>query len=510
MLDLLLVPLAILYLLVVGALFAYGLNFFYMTFIAWRRQDSTAATEVRLDAWPRVTVQLPIYNELYVAERVIEAAVQLDYPPERLQIQVLDDSTDETTAIVRAAVERYRAQGVNITHLVRSERTGYKAGALQAGLHQADGEYIAMFDADFVPPPDYLRRTLVHFRPQTAFIQARWGHLNRDYSLLTMLQSLAIDAHFVVEQFARWASGLWFNFNGTAGIWRRAALDDAGGWTADTLTEDLDISYRALLRGWQACYLRQVEVPAEIPVSIIAFRRQQHRWARGSLECALKLGPQVWRSPASLRVKLSATLHLTGYCVHLLLFALSLLYPAVLLLSVRYPQLITLFGIAYVFNLTALAPTCFFIVGQQRLGRSWWRSLPKILFLTAVGSGLMVNTVRAAWQILTRRQNAFERTAKFGIERRRESWVHKRYQLQLDGIVFWELALAALNLATIVYAVRLGNWAVAFYAAIFGTGLLYIVGVTLAQAWSVWRQHRTRYKAPMQLRLEADAVEIGD
>ena len=510
MLDLFLVPLAILYLLVVGALFAYGLNFFYMTFVAWRRQDDDPAVALPWPAWPRVTVQLPIYNELYVAERVIEAAVRLDYPPELLQIQVLDDSSDETTAIVRAAVERHRARGVNIVHQVRADRTGYKAGALQAGLARAEGEFIAMFDADFVPPPDYLRRTLVHFQPQTAFIQARWGHLNRDYSLLTALQSLAIDAHFMVEQFARWASGLWFNFNGTAGIWRRTALEDAGGWTADTLTEDLDISYRALLRGWQARYLRQVEVPAELPVSVIAFRRQQHRWARGSLECALKLGPQVWRSPASLGVKLSATLHLTGYSVHLLLFALSLLYPAVLVLSERYPQLITLFGIAYAFNLTALAPTCFFIVGQQRLGRRWWRSLPKILFLTAVGSGLMINTLRAALQILTRRHNAFERTAKFGLEGQREGWTHKRYQLRLDAIAFWELAFACLNLGTILYAIRLGNWAIAFYAAIFGAGLLYVASLTLVQAWTVHRQQRARPTPTIPLRLETEIAEIGD
>ncbi|MFQ5400848.1 MAG: glycosyltransferase [Anaerolineae bacterium] len=521
MIDFLLVPLALAYLLVVGALFAFGINFFYLTLLAWRgrRKHESGQVETRPDTleiegeWPLVTVQLPIYNELYVAERVIEAAARLDYPPDRLQIQVLDDSTDETRTIVAAAVKRLQASGAPIEHVTRPARAGYKAGALKAGLMGAKGKFIAVFDADFVPPPDFLHRTLPYFGEHTAFVQARWGHLNRNYSLLTSLQSVAIDAHFVVEQHARWVGGLWFNFNGTAGVWRKTAIEDAGGWTAETLTEDLDLSYRALLRGWHGRYLRSMEVPAELPVSISAFRRQQHRWARGSLECALKLGPQVWNSDAPLRVKLAATFHLGGYGVHLLLFILSLMYPAVLLLSQRYPQLITLFGIAYVFNFTALAPTCFFIVGQQHLGRNWLRVLPKILFITAVGSGLMMNTVRAALQIMTRKPNRFERTAKFGIVRAKQSWTGKRYQLKLDGIVFWELGVAALNLGTVLYAIRLGNWAVAFYAAVFAVGLLYVSGLTIAQTIAVYRQHRAANRLrplPLQLSLETDQLESGD
>lgn len=493
MYDLLFVPLTILYLLVVSLLFIYGLNFFYMTYLTWREKREVELLEPpALTEWPTVTVQLPIYNEMYVAERVIDAAAQLDYPPDKLEIQVLDDSTDETRAIVRTAVERWRAKGIDISHLTRPNREGYKAGALQAGLQQANGEFIAMFDADFVPPPDYLRQTLPYFQPETAFVQARWGHLNRDYSLLTALQSIAIDAHFMVEQYARSTSGYWFNFNGTAGIWRQAALIDAGGWKADTLTEDLDISYRALLRGWQARYLRQLVVPAELPVSMVAYRRQQHRWARGSLECALKFGAPVWRAATSLPLKLEASLHLTGYAVHLLLFALMLLYPAILMVSQHYPQLINLFGIASAFNLTALAPTAFFVAGQQLLGKRWWRSLPKILFITAVGSGLMINTARAALQIILRQHNAFERTAKFGIEHKKQTWTRKQYQLRLDPIVYWELGFAVLNLATLLYALKLGNWAIAFYSGIFVVGLLYVSGVTIFQAIAVYRQQRQR------------------
>ncbi|MFO7536893.1 MAG: glycosyltransferase [Chloroflexota bacterium] len=481
--DWLLIPLALLYFLVVGVLFIYGINFFYLTYQTWHRPAGMAVPPPPTESeWPHVTVQLPLYNELYVAERIIDAAARLDYPAGRLEIQVLDDSTDETAAIVAAAVTRWQAKGVNIHHLHRQNRQGFKAGALQAGLLRTEGELIAIFDADFVPQVDYLRRIVPYFTPETAFVQARWGHLNRSYSLLTRLQAVAIDAHFVVEQFARCQAGYWFNFNGTAGVWRRQALLDAGGWRADTLTEDLDISYRALLRGWRAVYVRDLEVPAELPVSISAFRRQQHRWARGSLECALKLGPQVWRSAAPLSVKLEATLHLLGYGVHLLLFALVLLYPVVLLLSQQYPDLLILFGLAYFFNVTALAPTCFFLAGQQHLGQRWWRVLPRILFVTAVGCGLMVNTVRAALQIITQRQTVFERTAKFGIQQTGEDWVGKRYQLKLDGIVYWELALALLNLGTIVYALHLGNWIIAFYAAIFLIGLLYVAGLTLVQS----------------------------
>lgn len=486
MVDLLLVPIAVVYLLIVAALFLYGINFMYLTLFAWRKGEKEQASPPA--AWPPVTVQLPIYNELYVAERLIDAASRLDYPAELLQIQVLDDSTDETVTVVRRAVERAQARGVNIVHLHRTDRTGFKAGALQAGLRQATGELVAIFDADFVPRPNFLKHAIPHFQDENvAFVQGRWGHLNRKYSLLTFLQSLAIDAHFMIEQFARSHGGYWFNFNGTAGIWRREALEDAGGWTADTLTEDLDISYRAHLRGWEGRYVRDLEVPAELPVSITAFRRQQHRWARGSLECALKLGPQVWQAPIPFTLKLQATLHLTGYSVHLLLFALSLLYPLVLLLAQRYSALITLFGIAYVFNITALAPTFFFIMGQQQLKRPLWRLLPKILFVTVMGSGLMLNTARAALQIVTRRKNIFERTAKFGIESRKQNWTRRRYQLGLDSIVYFELFFALFNLATSFLAVRLGNWAIAFYAALFGFGLLFVALLTIAQTIAVYR-----------------------
>jgi len=490
MIDLLLVPMAILYLLDVGLLFIYGINFFYLTLKSWRSGSSpqqgfvpvTGATQES----PLVTVQLPIYNEQYVAERLIRAAAQMDYPPDRLEIQVLDDSTDETRQIVAQTIDDLESLGVAIKHLHRTERTGYKAGALGAGLEAARGEFLAIFDADFLPPHDFLVRTLPVFAdPEVAFVQTRWGHLNRDYSLLTSLQSLSIDAHFAVEQYARCQGGYWFNFNGTAGVWRKQAIQDAGGWQAETLTEDLDLSYRSFLRGWKACYLRDVEVPAELPVSFGAFRRQQHRWARGSLECALRFIPEVWRAPVSLGKKVEATLHLTGYYVHLLLFLLACLYPAVLLLTQRFPELINLFGIATIFNFTALAPTIFFLAAQRHLGRKWLQKTPQVLFMTVLGAGMMLNTLRAALEMLAGRRNEFERTPKFGIRQRSQRWQKARYQTQFDVLILFELAFAAFNAGTVVYALRLGNWVIAIYAGLFALGLVFTATLNLGQLISV-------------------------
>lgn len=491
--DWVLVPVALIYFVVSGALFLFGVNFIYFSILTWRRRRSQPpAPEIQM-AWPKVTVQLPIYNELYVAERLIKAVAQLDYPPELLQIQVLDDSTDETVAVVRAAVLAVQQQGIDIVHLHRTDRTGFKAGALQAGMAAATGEFIAIFDADFVPPPDFLHRSLPYLQePNVAFVQTRWGHLNKDYSWLTFLQSLAIDAHFMVEQFARSQAGFWFNFNGTAGVWRRAAMEDAGGWTADTLTEDLDLSYRAYLKGWEGRYARQIEVSAELPVNFSGFRRQQHRWARGSLECAAKLGPTVWRAPVNFSVKYQATLHLLGYSVHLLLFVLTLIYPLVVIFSNQHPRFSVLYGFAYLFALTSLAPTLFFVVAQQQLGNSWLRLLPKLLAVSLMGSGLMLNTVRAALQILTRRTEVFERTAKFGIGRQKQDWTEQRYQLRFDPIVYAELALGIYGLATVWLAMSMGSWGIAFYALLFGSGLILVAGVTIAQTVSVYRSRKKR------------------
>ncbi|HJW90631.1 MAG TPA: cellulose synthase family protein [Anaerolineales bacterium] len=487
MLDLVFVPAAALYLLVIGLMLVYGFNFFYLTFIAHSRRNAWQPAPP-LENLPRVTVQLPVYNEMYVASRLILAAAKLDYPADLLEIQVLDDSTDETTTIVAEQVAQLRAAGLNIQHLQRNNRLGFKSGALAHGLALAEGEYLAIFDADFLPTADFLRRTLPYFQDQrVGFVQARWGHVNRDYSLLTQLQSLAIDAHFMVEQFARSQAGHWFNFNGTAGVWRREAIEAAGGWKSDTLTEDLDLSYRAFLSGWRGYFLRELEVPAELPVSFSAYRRQQHRWARGSLECAMKYIPSVWRSRIPIGHKLEATLHLLGYGVHLLMCVLGLLYPFVLLLSQQHAGLFSLFGFAVLFNASAMAPTIFFLIAQLQLGNRSWALLPMILFISAFGAGMMLNTVRAALEIVTHKRGVFERTPKFGIVRRNQDWRSRRYQLRLDPIVFFELGFALLNLGTAVAALHLHNWGIFAYALLFSIGLFFTSGLTIIQALAIER-----------------------
>lgn len=481
------------YFLISAGLFVYGLHCFSMLWLGLRKRGEKYAPQpAELDEWPTVTVQIPIYNEMYVAERIIKCASRFDYPADKLQIQVLDDSTDQTVAIVSKLVHQLQQSGVNIDHLHRTNREGYKAGALKAASEAATGEFLAIFDADFVPAPDYLKRMIPWFRPNVGFVQARWDHLNRNHSILTRTQSIFIDAHFTLEQVARSRSGLFWNFNGTAGIWRRTALDSVGGWSADTLTEDIDLSYRTLMGGWDAVYVNQVKVPAELPVSAQGFRRQQHRWARGSLECAMKLLPSVWRSDKSLSCKLAATFHLTGYLIHFLILGLIILYPIVLLLNPSSPWLIGLGGAALVFSLTSLAPSAFFVAGQIQAQKRLNMGVLLILFLTMAGAGLMLNTLRAALEILTNKNAEFERTAKFGSSpEAKRVWMSQSYNLTADQLSFWEILLALLIFATSGYAVILDHWGIAFYTFIFGSGLMFISGLTLYQTlqirWLSWR-----------------------
>ena len=493
----------IVYLLVSAVLFAMGANFIFYSIVSWRNRHREVTVPPLPDRLPRITVQLPIYNELYVSARIIEAVSRLEYPAELLQVQVLDDSNDETVAVVAEAVERAKSEGLDVAHIRRSDRSGFKAGALRDGLETATGELIAVFDADFIPKPDFLLRMVPHFsEPDVAFVQARWGHLNRKYSWLTKLQATAIDAHFMVEQHARGLRGYWFNFNGTAGMWRRSAIEDAGGWSADTLTEDLDLSYRAHLKGWRGQYVREVEAPAELPAHFTGFRRQQHRWARGSLECARKLLPQTWRSDARLGVKVQASAHLLGYVVHLLLFVLTLIYPAVVALSFEYPRYSTLFGFVFVFAMTSLAPAIFFATGQAHLGRNWWRDLRGIAIVVIVGSGLMLNTVRAAIGVVAGRTAEFERTAKFGLgeaSTRASGWMGQRYQLRFDSIALFEVVLGVYSLTTAWLALSHEIWGIMFYSAMFGFGLLVVAAVSTKESLAV---HRRRQARSAQVRLE--------
>ncbi len=482
------------YVVLTVGLILFGVNLVVLSFLAARRRRVHPSAPDLPDELPTVTVQLPIYNELYVSERVIDAAARLDYPAGSLQIQVLDDSTDETSRIVVAAVRRARERGVDIVHVRRSDRSGFKAGALANGLRTATGELVAVFDADFVPAPDFLLRAVSHFDDDVAFVQARWGHVNRDHSWLTRMQAVAIDGHFLVEQTARGARGWWFNFNGTAGVWRRRAIDDAGGWQTETLTEDLDLSYRAHLRGWRGRFVEDLVVPGEIPAQISGFRRQQHRWARGSLECARKLLPAVWRSDERLGVKAQASLHLLSYSIHLLLVGVVVLYPAIVLAADEHPQLRTFAGLAYPFAVFSLAPLVFFVVGQVRQGRSWLREVPRMAVLTLVGPGMMVNTVRAALAIVRRPDEGFERTAKFGIAvgDRPDAWKRQRYQLGSDRIVIAELLLGVWSFGAAWLALDHRNWAVLAYATLFGAGLVTLAAATIGQDLGVRRRSDER------------------
>lgn len=486
MIAYLLAPALILYALIMSALVIYIINMLYLAIVGlWRGERLKHFQSVRFDELPAVTVQLPIFNERYVAERLLNACAALDYPRDSLEIQVLDDSTDDTTELVARTVRRLQAAGVNIVHIHRKNREGFKAGALANGLASAKGEFIAIFDADFVPPPEFLRRILPHFdHERVAFVQARWTHLNRDYSLLTLLQSLSLDAHFAIDQPVRSGGNFAFNFNGTAGVWRKSAILDAGGWKADTLTEDMDLSYRAFLRGWSARFASDVQAPAELPVSITAYRRQQYRWARGILECAVKYIPIIWRSDFSFGRKVHATLHLTGYLLHLFTVALMLIYPLLLIFASQYPVLLEPVGFGLLMNLLALAPAFYFSVGQHLLHRRWLRFFPLIALMTMLASGMALNTVRAVIHIAQKHVIPFERTPKFGITHRAQSWRNNRYLLGIEPLIVFEFLLGVFNLFTAWLAFQLGYYLMMTYAFVFALGLFYCSGLTLAQAFS--------------------------
>ena len=461
---------------------AYGAHRCYLLYLYTRYRPPGPPPGGAPDDLPFVTVQLPIYNELYVVERLIDAAARLDYPADRLEIQVLDDSTDETRQIAARAVARWSARGTRIRRLPRAVRTGYKAGALAAGLRCARGDAIAIFDADFLPPRDFLRRAVRALgQPGAGMVQARWGHLNRDYSWLTRVQALLLDAHFVLEHGARHRGGCFFNFNGTAGVWRRQAIEDGGGWQPDTLTEDLDLSYRAQLAGWRFVFLPELVAPAEVPVEMAAFKLQQQRWAAGSIQTGLKVLPSVLRSGFRLRLKLEACFHLTANLNYpLLLLAAVLMVPA---LFVRAPGGAPSF-LAFdlpLFCAAALSMVNFHAVSQRAVRRDWLSQLKWIPLAIAVGCGLSVNNTRAVLGALGRERLRFRRTPKYGVVDRRDEWRAKRYRQTLAGQPLVELALGLYFTAAAIGALAAGQVAAVPVFCIFQCGFLYVGGVSLAQ-----------------------------
>ncbi len=429
-----------------------------------------------LDDLPRVTVQLPLYNEMYVAPRLLDAVCAMNYPQELLDIQVLDDSNDETVGIVDAAVQKWRARGYRVRHLHRTERKGFKAGALAAGLESAEADLIAVFDADFVPPPDFLHRTLAPFRdPKVGMVQARWEHLNRKRSLLTRVQAILLDGHFLIEHSARFVSGRFFNFNGTAGIWRKRAILEAGGWQHDTLTEDLDLSYRAQLAGWRFVYLPEVAVPAELPVDIAALKTQQYRWAKGSIQTGRKLLGSILLSTEPWWKKLEASLHLTNNLSAVLMVALSLLiFPAMLVRQGAGQW--KLLAIDLPLFLAATASVVVFFFASQRLSptgeKSPLRLMPAVL---ALGIGLSLNSARAVIAGLLKKGGVFVRTPKYSVEGRDGALAPPlRYRSRLSSTFLLEGAFALYFAVCTSAAAVLGMWLAMPFLYLFFRGYFYV------------------------------------
>ncbi len=476
-------PALLLYSIVLVIFFLVGANLLYMLVLAVRRPPRHQPPEPLRDE-PSVTVQLPIYNEFYVVDRLISSACALDWPRDRLEIQVLDDSTDETQLRASRLVQRYQEAGVNIRYLHRAQRVGYKAGALEAGLHCAQGKFIAIFDADFIPPPDFLRNTIPYFQyERVGFVQTRWGHLNDSFSILTRLQSIVIDAHFLVDQVARNRGGFFMNFNGTAGVWRRQTIIEAGGWQHDTVAEDLDLSYRAQLLGWEAVYLPDVVTYAELPVTAAAYRCQQRRWAAGGFACAIKLLPRVMRAPLSLGTKFQASLHLFGYGSHAALLLLFLMQPLLTALGIveathksALAPLLLLFT-----TVPALAPLAYFGYAQHRATGCFLTRVPRILGATVLGAAIMTTTTMAMLRVLFSKHLVFERTPKYGIAGATETWYGKRYVPSADPVLGIEILIASSSLISVVYAVLARNWASLFFTTYMLTGLLMIIVLSLAQ-----------------------------
>ncbi|MGA7883681.1 MAG: glycosyltransferase [Terrimicrobiaceae bacterium] len=462
------------YLSVLLGLSAFGVHRYFIIylFLKNRRKQSEPAHTFR--ELPFVTVQLPVFNEYYVIRRLIKAAGSLDYPRERLQIQILDDSLDETREIAESEAAILRSQGLDVEYLHRDSREGFKAGALAAGLERAKGEFIFILDADFVPAPDTLKRTIHHFTDsRLGMVQMRWGHLNRDHSLLTTVQSLFLDGHLLLEQTARSRSGRFFNFNGTAGIWRQSCISDSGGWQHDTLTEDLDLSYRAQMKGWRFVYLPDIVVPGELPVDINGFKSQQHRWTKGSIQTCKKLLPGIWRSRLPLLIKLEATAHLTANFGYLLL---------VLLCVLILPQSYATHGALYawlidlpIFFATSVSISLFYIVAQTHLNpRGWLRELWMFPLTLALATGMSVNNARGVIEAILNRRSEFSRTPKYGIQASRAPMRRVRYMPLKSWLPLMELVFALYFAFCTWNAANMGHWLSVPFLTIFLGGFAYV------------------------------------
>ena len=475
----------ILYLGTLGVLALYGLHRSALLFayLRHRREQSLPSARFGEGDLPRVTVQLPMFNEMYVAERLIDAASRLDYPVDRLEIQVLDDSTDSTSSIARARCNALRAQGLDIVHRHREDRHGYKAGALEAGMEVAKGDLILIFDADFVPGTEIIRELVDYFAdPAVGMVQARWAHLNRGRSLLTQCQAMLLDGHFVIEHSARNRAGRFFNFNGTAGMWRKSAIIDAGGWQHDTITEDMDLSYRAQLAGWKFVYAPQLSVPAELPSEMNSFKGQQYRWAKGSVQTARKLLRTILRAPVRREVKIEAVFHLTNNFAYLFLMVLALLQLPNMLIrrQLEHPQLLMLDVPMFVATCGSVA--AFYIVAHQDLYGGRWEAIKRLPAMMALGIGLSVNNGRAAIEGLFGRDVEFVRTPKRGSLDGRPELGAKGYKGRWPWHNTVELGFGLYCTASLIIAVTTQSWASVPFLLLFCAGFSWVGLASLREA----------------------------
>jgi len=463
------------YLTILTILAIYGIHRYHLVYLYLKHKNKVAVPKAKMAQLPKVTVQLPIYNELYVVDRLVEAACKIRYPRELLEIQVLDDSTDGTQEIAAAAVEKHRELGFNIHHIHRKNRSGFKAGALENGLKLASGEYIAIFDADFIPAENFLEDVIDYFTDtQIGMIQARWGHINREYSLLTQVESVILDGHFMIEHGGRHLSGRFFNFNGTAGIWRREAIDSAGGWEHDTLTEDTDLSYRAQMIGWKFLYLPHIVCPAELPVEMNSFKTQQSRWAKGLIQTAKKLLPRILKSDLPWKIKIEAFFHLTANIAYPLMIALCiLLLPAMI---VRFNQ--GWFQMLYIDLPLWLASTAsvsmFYLVSQRELYPDWRTRLRYLPVLMSVGIGLSVSNSKAVLEALLGIKSSFKRTPKYRIESKKDRWATKKYLRGTGLMPLLELILGVYFGFVVLYAIMNQNYPTVPFLMLFVVGFTYM------------------------------------
>ena len=488
MLEMVLKLVTLVYFLAAFSLVVYGINCYVAIVLFTRRRAGAERAQREVierfgdpmarPEMPKVTTQLPVYNEYNVIGRVMRAACQMRYPEGKHSVQVLDDSTDETAGLIDQTATELRAEGHDIEVIRRESRVGYKAGALAAGMEATDAELIAIFDADFIPPEDYLLRSVPFFvdRPELGLVQARWGHINSSSSLLTRAQSVGIDGHFMIEQSARAWNGLFMNFNGTAGLWRRQAIDDAGGWHWDTLTEDMDLSYRAQLAGWSTAYLPDVVVPAEIPEDVTAFKSQQFRWAKGSIQTAKKILPLIWRTKEPLFKKIQAFFHLTHYLVHPLMLTLALLALPVLLSLELSVDRATYLVLATGLILAMTAPSSLYVVSQRAAYPDWRRRLTVLPALVVIGVGVAVSNTKAVIEALIGHQSGFIRTPKRGD---REM---KRYTVKLPWLALIELLVGLYCTVSLTFYLSEGKYLVGPFLGIYAAGFLFIGLLTLAQA----------------------------